>query len=405
MSKSFFLRTSSILTPLKMAVKLKSNERNFQTIQDVRIYIEKDSDVALMQTHSALKPASINASIEIHNELGSSLDITIAIKPFIKCINNLGDPEYIKITYEEHRLRIHAACFSGELFGDTSPYYVLEKKPRQFINYQHTNLIVDYKQISIPGSDNFACRKKQRLVVGKLTKLAKTSKKKKDVQVKLEQVGNLILMHLFTEGCYLRLQLLESDSVSEVTVFLDLAQLTFLGMAIDKLIKSKLGAIYMKFGEQSEMILFCGGIICEFNMPPEILLLAEPQEPASEKLWCEVSNFILQNCLDEIDVTSRTVEDIIELQMTSDGILNAKQTTFLASADSQINSQIGKSVKDWPVVVVNRTKFKCGISCFHSYEKLKMHCSTSSEGRLIIKPSSNSDELFMLATSEIPESK
>jgi len=114
---------------------------------------------------------------------------------------------------------------------------------------------------------------------------------------------------------------------------------------------------------------------------------------------------ILQNCLDEIDVTSRTVEDIIELQMTSEGILNAKQTTFLASADSQINSQIGKSVKDWPAVVVNRTKFKCGISCFHSYEKLKMHCSTLIEGQLIIKPSSNSDELFMLATSDIADDK
>jgi len=242
MSDFLFIRTSEILTVFQISLTLKPEKHNFPTIKEVRIFIEKDSDKAFLQTHSALKSASINASIEIHNELDFSLDITVAIKPFIKCIKNLGTPEFVKISYEESRLRVYAASFGGELLEEKSSYFVLERKPRQFINYQNTNLIVDYNKICISEADNFACRNKQQLVVSKLAKLAKTSKKKKDVQVKLEQVGNLILIHLFAEDCYLKLQFIESGIESEVAAFLDLAQLVFLELAMKKLIKANLVA-------------------------------------------------------------------------------------------------------------------------------------------------------------------
>ena len=398
MTNCIYIRYETLECSLRLINTLKAPKKGFDIQHEIRIFVARNQNLMLLQTHLALAPAVVSASLEIHNELITDIDITVSAKPFLKCVNAIGSPTFIKITVDGGNLRIQAAIFGGELFGEDK-FMVIETTDQHKVILQPTQLITDYKVSVVDQEQVFRIRESQSELLKSITAFAKTSKKHKEVQVMIVSNESVLRIELLAPDVYAHLRLLEHDSECDANIRLDLEQLIFLKSAMAIVLRSDLGPVELAVGEQSSLILSCQNIMCEIMQRPDVVPRTPPIMVLAKKSWCEEPNLKLQNGLKKIVVMTRPAEDIVEIQMHN-GQIHGLQSTDYASGSFHIDSKAGNPAVNGPVVVVNREQLDLALKCFNSYEILKIHGLLSRENHLVIKPLSNSNETAVLSITD-----
>jgi hypothetical protein len=398
MTNCIYIRYEPLECLLRLINKLKAPKTGFDIQHEIRIFVARNQNLMLLQTHLALAPAIVSASLEIDNQLTADMDITVSAKPFLKCVNAIGSPTFVKITVDGGMLRIQAAMSGGELFGEDK-YMVIETTDKHHVKLQPTQLITDYKISVVDQKQIFRIRKSQSELIKRITAFAKTSKKHKEVQVMIVSNASVLRIELLAPDIYAHLQLLEHDSECDANIRLDLDQLIFLKAAMAIAVNSDLGPVEMAVGEQSSLILSCQNIMCEITQRSDVVPRTPPIMVLAKKSWCEEPNLKLQNGLKKIVVMTRPAEDIVEIQMHNSQI-HGLQSTDYASGSFHIDSKAGNSAVDGPAIIVNREQLDLALKCFNSYEILKIHGLLSRENHFVIKPSSNSDEIAVLSITD-----
>lgn len=145
------------------------------------------------------------------------------------------------------------------------------------------------------------------------------------------------------------------------------------------------------------MMLKSDNICCNFKNLSSTIFFESPAQLDTDG-WCEESNSNLQNALSLIDVASRSIDDIVTIQVKN-GQLHAEVKTdhSLGSFCSKMTF-LNNSVSG-PAFVLSRTQLESALNCFNSYEILQLHGLLTHSSRLIIK-SSFSNNIVMLSITE-----
>jgi len=398
MSNCVYTRTEPFKCFLSLISKLRGPKKGFKRQCEIRISVARNQNLMRLQTHTALEPAVVSGLLDIHNELDCDIDVTVAARPLLNCIKALGDPAFVKVTLTDEGLLIQPAVFGGDLLSEDN-YRVIETTSRHHVRFQPTQLITDYKTVVADQLQKFLLRNHQLHALERTAALAKSSKKQKNLQLKIVSAASAIYIDLFASDCCARLLFLEHDTERDIGIILNLLEFIFLEVAVREFLKLGLGPVEMSVTEQSTLLLSCQNMLCEITQRSDLVPMVEPVLTGTKRGWCTDSNQRLQLGLEEIVVKTSRAEDIAEIQVEG-GQINFRQLTEYASGSFGNDAKPGNASSGAHAVVVNRYQLFPALKCFNSYEKLKIHGLLSREDLLLIKPSSNDDEFVMLAITE-----
>jgi hypothetical protein len=357
-----------------------------------------NQNVMLLQTHIASEPAAVCCSLAIHSELDCDIDITVAAKALLNCVSALDQPAFFKLSLDDSGLLVQGAMFGGGLFG-TDNYAAIETTSRHHVLFQPTQLIADYKTVVADQQPQFRLRDKQLQTLKQSVALAKSSKKQKSVQFKIENEASAMFVDLFASDVCAHLEFMEHDAESDFKIYLSLLDFVFLKEAVAVFIKWRLGAVGLTISDQSTLVLSCQNMLCELTQHSDVVPREERELTDAKKGWCADSNQRLQDGLAAIVVKTSRAEDIAEIQV-QDGQINFLQLTEYASGSFGNEAKTENGTRDGPAVVVNRYQLYPALKCFNLFEKLKIHGLLSREDGLLIRPSNNNNEFVMLAITE-----
>jgi len=384
---------------LDVVVNLRSDDKTFQAINELRIFVERNSNTMLLQTHCSLKPAVVCASIDITNEVTKDIDITVAAEPLLNCLTKNNKAMFVKITFEDMKLQIQPAILEDGLFG-SNEFTLLATSSSHEVIFQHTMLITDYKSVVVNEPSSLSYRKGHLEVFKEVHALACASKKYNAAQFILSNVENSVRIELLSSDSYAHFFVLEHDVESDINVRLDSSQMKFLITATEDLSKSQKGPLELLIIDQSTLVLSCQNIMCEFIPSSDMPFMAIPPKQHMKKGWYVESNEKLQNALGTIVVKTLDVEDIVEIYV-QDGEIHFVQATLHAkgSFHTDSTSQVQQSA-NCPKVVVNRKQFLRALMCFNKYEMINIHGFLTKENQLIIKSSNNDDDVIIISQSD-----
>ncbi len=383
---------------LELVNKLKSPRTGFNRQHEIRIFVSMNQNVMLLQTHIASEPAAVCCSLAIHSELDCDIDITVAAKALLNCVSALDQPAFFKLSLDDSGLLVQGAMFGGGLFG-TDNYAAIETTSRHHVLFQPTQLIADYKTVVADQQPQFRLRDKQLQTLKQSVALAKSSKKQKSVQFKIENEASAMFVDLFASDVCAHLEFMEHDAESDFKIYLSLLDFVFLKEAVAVFIKWRLGAVGLTISDQSTLVLSCQNMLCELTQHSDVVPREERELTDAKKGWCADSNQRLQDGLAAIVVKTSRAEDIAEIQV-QDGQINFLQLTEYASGSFGNEAKTENGTRDGPAVVVNRYQLYPALKCFNLFEKLKIHGLLSREDGLLIRPSNNNNEFVMLAITE-----
>lgn len=403
MAKHIFVPLESFKVFTALTVELKTRDKAFVTSHAIRLFVRQSQDNLVLQTHNALQPARLSATIDIRNLLDHDLDITVAAESLLKCLTSLNHVNFIKCTFADSRLQLEPAMFGGGLFGDDD-YFVIESQSQHYVNIQQTQLISNYQAEIFFKTQEFRLRDVQLEVLKKLVALANATKKRKEVQAVFMSDGASLNLALNAMDVCSILRLLEHDQDCDVQMRLDLDQLQFFKTALSILISAKLGHVELNFAEHSRLDLSCAQIHCEMTQRNDVNVIATPSIKKTKQGWCTEANGKLKDGLKDIVVTNRRAEDIVKIQIV-DSQINLQQHTDYASALFCTDMSASHAKSPGPLIVINRQQLYLALLCFHEYEKMQIHGLLTQENQLTLKPSSNSEEFVVLCITENEESE
>ena len=367
----------------------------------IRFCASANSDSISLQTHCSLVEAQITANLYCEQEFQSNLDVEFQIDTIASNLSALPSAYFLQLNFDEECLELHAATFNGGLLQDIEDSYcAIDTHAKNIVLVKNTELLTNYllesKNLKQPIY-KLNCRENHLSILRNIYCLMTKSSKPAESKFQLTSDDNFIYIELFVADIYARFKLFEQESDCEVKIVMENQQLKFLKFAMSVLMKEPINSVELNCDSGTTMMLKSDNICCNFKNLSSTIFFESPAQLDTDG-WCEESNSNLQNALSLIDVASRSIDDIVTIQVKN-GQLHAEVKTdhSLGSFCSKMTF-LNNSVSG-PAFVLSRTQLESALNCFNSYEILQLHGLLTHSSRLIIK-SSFSNNIVMLSITE-----